>query len=439
MESAIRSHLLLKSKNEASSEHLWGNRVLVSKDVHMNLTLLLDLDDTLLDTNMEAFLSAYFQSLASFLSPYIEPELMLASLIKGTRKMMEDLDPNTTLREVFDPEFFPNFDVSRDVLAERIDEFYADVFPTLEHVIRKNEHAVPFIEWAVEQGYRLAIATNPLFPLVAIHHRMRWAGLPPEKYPFEIVSAYEEFHFSKPNAAYYAEVAARMGWPEGPIVVVGNDVRADLTPAQMLGFPTFWIDSGAEDESGFEPTARGSLADLRPWLETTDLSKLEPDFSTPEALIALMLATPAAISGLLPSLSKQGQAEGPDLRRRPVSTEWNLTEVLCHLRDTELEINLPRLRMLLELDEPFIPVRNTDKWADEREYLSQDAVLALRDFVTARMKTVDILRSLTYEWQHKARHGIFGPTNLQELVKFMVEHDKLHIRQIWSTIQQLTG
>ena len=224
----------------------------------MNLTLLLDLDDTLLDTNMDTFISAYFQSLSSFLSPYIEPQKMLSFLIKGTEKMMADLDPRTTLQEVFAPEFFPNFDVDRDVLTRQIDKFYEEVFSTLGHVTNKNEQAVPFVEWAFEQGYRLAIATNPLFPLVAIHHRMRWAGLPPERYPFEIVSAYEEFHFSKPNAAYYAEVAARMGWPEGPIIVVGNDVKADLTPAQVLGFPTFWIHTENISLDGFEPTAHGA-------------------------------------------------------------------------------------------------------------------------------------------------------------------------------------
>ena len=405
----------------------------VNKDANMNLTLLLDLDDTLLDTNMEAFLGAYFQALASFLSPYIESELMLSSLIKGTHKMMGDLDPSTTLREVFDPEFFPKYDVNQDVLNERIVEFYNDVFPTLEYVIQKNENAVPFIEWAVEQGYRLAIATNPLFPLAAIHHRMRWAGLPPEKYPFEIVSAYETFHFSKPNAAYYAEVVARMGWPEGPILVVGNDVEADLTPAMILGFSTFWIDTWGENKIGFEPTARGSLVDLRPWLEATDLSTLEPASPSSEALIALMLSTPAAISGLLK------QAQGPDPTRRPVSDEWSLTEIICHLRDTEAEVNLARLRMLLELDEPFIPARVTDSWAVERDYNSQDMVAALQDFTSARIQSVELLRGLTDEWGRKARHAIFGPTDLQELVKFMVEHDKLHIRQIYATIGQVAG
>jgi FMN phosphatase YigB (HAD superfamily) len=398
----------------------------------MNLTLLLDLDDTLLDTNMDSFLAAYFQAFSAYLSPYIEPSLMLSALIKGTQKMMADLDPRTTLREVFDPEFFPRFDISREVLTERIDEFYRSVFPTLGYVTRKNEQAVPFVEWALDQGYRLAIATNPLFPQAAIHHRMRWAGLPPEKYPFEVVSAYEEFHFSKPHAAYYAEMAGRMGWPEGPIIVVGNDVKADLMPAQVVGFPTFWIVSEKADENGFKPTAKGTLGDLRPWLESTDLSALELAHSTPEALIAVMTSTPAAVSGLV------SQAFGLDLRRRPVPNEWSLTEIICHLRDTELEVNLPRLRMMLELEDPFIPARVTAVWAEERDYNSQDLAFALKDFTDARIEIVDGLRGLTLEWQRKARHAIFGPTNLQELVKFMVEHDKLHIRQIWSTIEQLS-
>jgi hypothetical protein len=115
-----------------------------------------------------------------------------------------------------------------------------------------------------------------------------------------------------------------------------------------------------------------------------------------------------------------------------------LTEILCHLRDTELEINLPRLRMLLELEEPFIPARDTDSWAIKRDYQNQDATQALLAFTAARVQTVNLLRSIKNEWQRKARHAIFGPTDLQELVKFMAEHDKLHIRQIRSNVEHAT-
>ena len=400
----------------------------------MNLTLLLDLDNTLLDSNMDTFIPAYFQALSGFLKDQVEPELMLSALLSGTRKMMASNDASRTLQQVFDDEFFPKIGLVREEFQPIIDRFYEEVFPTLSYLTAPRPEAVELVEWALAQGMRLAVATNPLFPLAAIHHRMRWAGLPPEQVPFLVVSAYETFHFTKPNPAYFAEVLGRLGWPDGPVLMVGDDTGNDLPGATALGLATYWINASDVDApSGISLAGRGSIGDLRPWLERTDLSTLEPDSSTSEALIALMLAAPASVSGLLT------QVEGPNLKRRPVPNEWNLTEILCHLRDTELEVNLPRLRMLLELDEPFIPARNTDLWAVERDYKSQDADLALKDFVSSRSQTVDTLRGLTNEWGLKARHAIFGPTDLLELVKFMTEHDKLHIRQIWSTIEQLAG
>ena len=286
----------------------------------------------------------------------------------------------------------------------------------------------------------MAIATNPLFPLAAIHHRMRWAGLPYEKIPFSVVSAFETFHFAKPDPAYFAEVLGHMGWPEGPVVMVGDDIENDLPGSTTLGLPTYWIsNSDITAPAGLAIAGQGSIADLRSWLESTDLSTLVPVFSTPRSLIPLMVSTPAVISGLLIPFWKQDKIGGSIMKQRPVTTEWSLTEILCHLRDTELEINLPRLRMLLELEEPFIPARDGDSWAVDRDYQNQDAFRALNDFIAARMVTVNMLRKLGVEWRRKARHAIFGPTDLKELVKFMTEHDKLHIRQILSSIELLPG
>ena len=443
-----------------------GVQTSISKDENMNLSLLLDLDNTLLDSSMDTFLPAYFQALSGFFADQVSPDLMLSALMAGTRKMMANDDPSHTLQQVFDSEFFPFLDVEREYFQPRFDQFYEEIFPTLSHLTRPRPEAIALVEWALGQGCQLAVATNPLFPLMAIHQRMRWAGLPPEEIPFVVVSAYESFHFSKPNPAYFAEVLGRMGWPDGSVLMVGDDPKRDLAGSHVLGLPTYWINSSDDSlPDGIDLAARGSIGDLRPWLESTDLSTLEPAFSSPEALVALMLSIPAVIAGLLPSISKSRpkeagkqepprsgrkpagarrpsgmvQAIGPDLTRRPVSDEWSLTEVICHLRDTELEVNLPRLNMLLELDEPFIPARVTDAWAVERDYNNQDIVQALKDFTSARMQTVKLLRGLTDEWGRKARHAIFGPTDMKELVNFIVEHDKLHIRQIWSTIKQLSG
>ena len=207
----------------------------------MNLTLLLDLDDTLLDSNMDDFIPVYFQALSGFLKDRVQPDQMLPALMAGTQKMMVNNDPSKTLQQVFDAEFFPLLGLAREELQPVIDRFYEEVFPALHYLTRPRPEAVELVEWALAQGVRLAVATNPLFPLAAIHHRMRWAGLPPEDYPFEVISSYESFHFSKPNPAYFAEVLGRMGWPDTPVLMVGDDPERDLPGCEVLGLPVFWI------------------------------------------------------------------------------------------------------------------------------------------------------------------------------------------------------
>ena len=88
----------------------------------------------------------------------------------------------------------------------------------------------------------LAIATNPLFPLTAIEQRLDWAGLSPEEYPFSIVPSYENAHFAKPNPAFLAELLARLGWPEGPVVMVGDDPDNDVRCGLELGLARFLVE-----------------------------------------------------------------------------------------------------------------------------------------------------------------------------------------------------
>ena len=207
----------------------------------MTFTLLFDLDDTLLESNMAAFIPAYFQALSTALADRVEPEKMLAALMSGTRAMMANEDPALLLREVFDAQFFPNLGVDRSQIQPAIDRFYDVSFPALGSLTKKVPEAVHLVEWGLTQGYRVVIATNPLFPLKAVHHRLRWAGLPPEKYPFAIVTSYESFHFTKERLAYYPEVLAQLGWPEDPVVMVGDDLEREVEtdpgrrPSDVLG------------------------------------------------------------------------------------------------------------------------------------------------------------------------------------------------------------
>lgn len=395
----------------------------------MSLTLLFDLDDTLLDTNIEAFIPAYFQALSEHLAPHVSANVMLPSLLAATKLMMDSEDPSRTLQEVFEEDFYGRIGIAKQNLAERIDDFYDNVFPKIESKTDRRPDAVPLIEWAFSKGYRVAIATDPLFPRKATRHRLRWAGFDPAR--FEIISSFENFHFSKTHTAYYAEVLGQLGWPEGAVLMIGNDVKRDLMPANKLGLKTYFIDGDSASSPGFE-AGRGKLADLRPWLESTDLSALEPSFKSPEAILAIMQATPAVLQSISSSITEeQWQFELSH-------DDWAMNEIVCHLRDTEREIHQMQLKLMLGRDEAFIPRPDTGVWASERDYLHVDGVSALREFTSARLDTVELIKSAGDEiWTRRARHAIFGPTNFLEVCSFMADHDRMHVQQAWKTARSL--
>ena len=398
----------------------------------MTLTLLLDLDGTLLNTNMDSFIPAYFQALSRELAPHIAPEIMVRALMSGTKRMMESDDFSKTLEQVFNAVFYPQINSSREKIADTLENFYDDIFPTLGGVTTPKPEAKTFIDWAFSQGFHVAIATDPLFPRKATHHRLRWAGFEPEQ--FELVSSFEEFHFSKTHPAYYAEVLGRMGWHDGPVLMVGDDMDRDILPAQMLGLATYHVDDKPASPSGPEAGARGKLADLRPWLESTDLASLIPSFKSVDSILGNLSATPAVINGLSRELDSSAWSH------KSAPGDWSLCELVCHLRDTEREIHQIQIELFKEQNEPFIPRPDTSVWASQRDYFHEDGASALKEFNEARCETLLLIKELAvnrFVWERKARHAIFGPTTFQEVVGFIAEHDRLHIQQAWGTLKKL--
>jgi FMN phosphatase YigB (HAD superfamily) len=393
----------------------------------MPLTLLFDLDDTLLDTNLDAFMPAYFQALSQHMTNHVAPNVMLRALIAGVNLMYESEDPTQTLEEIFNADFYAKLGFSRHDLIHIVEEFYDQVFPSLGQHTRQRPEAVPLIEWAVSRGYRIAIATDPLFPRKATYHRLRWAGFDPEK--FELVSSFEHFHFTKSHPAYYAEVLGRLGWPEGPILMVGNDIMRDLIPAHRLGLKTFFVDGESDSGPGFE-AGSGKLSDLRPWLESINLSTLEPSFKSRDAILAIMMSTPAVLRSFSADLTEE------QWKHEPTHDDWAMNELISHLADTEREVHQMQVNLMIEREGAFIPRPDSGVWANEREYLNIDGKTALSEFARARIENIKTLKGLDEDiWNRGARHAIFGPTNFLEVISFMTDHDRLHVQQAWKTLR----
>lgn len=392
----------------------------------MSYTLLLDLDDTLLRNDIDVFLRYYLGAWGKVMAPYMDPEQFVRVLLGATKAMTSNRNPGCTLQESFEAAFFPKLGMDESAFRALAERFYREVFPSLGQYTAPMPGAQPLVEAALQRGYPIAIATNPLFPAEAIRQRLIWADLSPDAYPFDLVASYETLHFAKPDPAFYAEVLARLGWPDQPAVLVGDDMENEVAAGRKLGLPVYWLPKdGLTPAAGLAPTAQGSLEGVLPWLDAAAPETLAADFNSPTALTAILRSTLAAFDTFLRSRPADAW------NRRPATDEWSVSEILCHMRDVEAEVNLPRLRTVLAENNPFIAGQDTDAWAEQRGYARQDGRQAWRAFFSARMELVEILEGLDdAAWQRTARHAIFGPSRLIEIISIQAAHDRAHVKQV---------
>jgi hypothetical protein len=109
---------------------------------------------------------------------------------------------------------------------------------------------------------------------------------------------------------------------------------------------------------------------------------------------------------------------------------FSIREQACHLRDVEREGYLVRVRRILAEDVPDLAGFDGAAVAADRDYNSQDARVAARDFAIARAEVVSILtRATPAELAREAT--IFGKRiTLSELAAMIDEHDRGHREEI---------
>jgi hypothetical protein len=158
----------------------------------------------------------------------------------------------------------------------------------------------------------------------------------------------------------------------------------DVEPARRLGLPVYWIDhqAGPAPNGRSRPTTAGELSGLLAWLDSIDPQSLIPAYDTPEAMLAILRSTPAALQAMVSGLASNSWIDKP----RP--GEWNLAEVVCHLRDVDGEVNLPPHRVL---------TGNLHRRCRQRSMGRGAAILlperpqAMQDFIDNRLALLDLL------------------------------------------------
>ena len=158
-------------------------------------TILFDLDGTILPMDLEKFLYSYFKNLAIHLKDYINPNILTDIMMECTNLMISNTKsiPN---QDVFMSRFDELVDGDIEMYKAEFSNFYDNLFQEVKSTTWKNPNIIESIKILKEKGYKVVIATNPLFPMKANHHRIRWAGLDPTD--FSYISSYEENSYCKP-------------------------------------------------------------------------------------------------------------------------------------------------------------------------------------------------------------------------------------------------
>ena len=201
-------------------------------------TVMFDLDGTLLPMDQDQFTKYYFGLLAKKLAPYgYNAEQLVSGIWAGTAAMVKN-DGSCTNEEAFWKKFCAL--MGEKVLEDKplFEEFYRVEFQGARASCGFAPQAAGLVKKLKVAGYRVLLATNPIFPAIATENRIRWAGLEPED--FELYTTYENACRCKPNPDYYRDILSSMKLDPTECLMVGNDATED-TAAELAGMQVFLL------------------------------------------------------------------------------------------------------------------------------------------------------------------------------------------------------
>ena len=228
--------------------------------------VMFDLDGTLLPMDMERFTKAYFGLLARKLEPLgYDSEKLIQSIWTGTAAMVKN-DGSRLNEQAFWDKFCEIYGADAINDLPHFDAYYREDFDKVQLSCGFSPMAAQAVNRLKEKGYRVALATNPIFPSIATEKRIAWAGLSPSA--FELFTTYENSRFCKPNLNYYKDILSKLGVSAEECLMIGNDVSEDMVAAE-LGMKVFLLTDCLLNKHGEDITKydRGGFPELLRYIE----------------------------------------------------------------------------------------------------------------------------------------------------------------------------
>lgn len=227
--------------------------------------ILFDLDGTLLPMDYETFMKAYFKLLASAVAPCgYSYETLIPAMWKGVGAMVKN-DGEMSNSERF-------WDVFSGIYGQRVfndipvfNAFYRTDFHKAMSATSPTPLARRIVDAARANAEKVILATNPLFPRVAIEARLSWAGLTCDD--FDLVTDYDNSGFCKPNPQYFTDIAEKTGIDPQNSLMVGNNTVEDAEASMKAGFSCYLITDCLISEGEMPDCPSGTFADAVAYIE----------------------------------------------------------------------------------------------------------------------------------------------------------------------------
>ncbi len=228
--------------------------------------ILFDLDGTLLPMDNDVFVKGYLSLLADIAAKTggYDKELFIKGMWQGVSAMVRN-DGSCKNEEVF---WKTTAKILGDSIYEQIpvfDAFYSNEFHQAKRFTSPNPIVRDAIAFAREKADKVILATNPLFPTVAVHARMSWVGLNPED--FDWITDYTNSTTCKPNPAYYKEICEKFSLTPDKCLMIGNNAQEDMEAAAAAGIAGFLVKDWLICEGELPDCPQGSFEDLVHYLK----------------------------------------------------------------------------------------------------------------------------------------------------------------------------
>nr|WP_277601265.1 HAD hydrolase-like protein [Marinitoga sp. 38H-ov] len=176
--------------------------------------MFLDYDGTLIKNDEDEFQKYYFSSFLKYSK--LEKKIIDIVLECTIELIKKDDDKITNL------EYFMNLmeeKTGKDSMYwyNIFLDFYNTEFPKLKSIIKPNDKLINKIKYS---NHKFIFASNPLFPEIAVKHRIEFINL--KTNDFIYISTMENSHYCKPNENYFNEIIYKLNIKPEDCLMIGD-------------------------------------------------------------------------------------------------------------------------------------------------------------------------------------------------------------------------